>query len=713
MAEALTFGLVVTDKGTAVIKRFGKNIQAVGRNSEKAASRMIRAFTAFRGSLTGTIGAIFSLKGAIAGAGFGFLVKSVLEAGGAVESARLRLVGIRGSLEEATKAMKFFEQVASQVPFTLEKVIEAGVTLEAFGAKSEEALKPVADLAAFMGIEIPEAARAFGRAFAGGVGAADVLRERGVLTLVSLRTGIDDLTKLSLPEFRKALLTAMRDPTGPIADAAKRLASSWAGQISIMQDAIFQLQKTIAEAGLLEFAKETIGELTTGIRAFTASLEVEKMEKFGNVIVEIGPPIDSLLATMETGIRTFNLLAIVLKLLSAPVLLVAIGFTALTDAIGVTEGASERLAKFTKQLVKSTANNVAEIQRSVDRRQVQIEVLKNLTIARRGEIKALNDENAALGENNRLAAINTTNLDKISAGLTKGIDITQAFREAIAITFVQEFGDAIEQAGVDKVQKLTAAFADAIMMFRRFGDEGKQAVLEALDGIDPKNVEVRARAFIKAIEDVNKRTADIIAKNASTITSTLTAVSLGLRTSTVQDVAIFGESLNKRIQALKDAGATEAQLRRAQGEGALFITSTVFSQLGNIITQGGRKNLALAKAFAVGEAIVNTALAITRVLPNLPLAGLIGAIGAAQIATILSAKPGAGAPSVGGGGLGGGAFGGGAPAAPIEAAPTPNVPSVNITVQGFIGDEAQLQSELGRLVREAVGDDVDFGLETR
>ncbi|KKM02209.1 hypothetical protein LCGC14_1786690, partial [marine sediment metagenome] len=39
--------------------------------------------------------------------------------------------------------------------------------------------------------------------------------------------------------------------------------------------------------------------------------------------------------------------------------------------------------------------------------------------------------------------------------------------------------------------------------------------------------------------------------------------------------------------------------------------------------------------------------------------------------------------------------------------------SVNITVQGFIGDEAQLQSELGRLVREAVGDDVDFGLETR
>ncbi|KKK86824.1 hypothetical protein LCGC14_2759400, partial [marine sediment metagenome] len=150
MVEPIKFALVVLDNGTAVIKRFGKTVQRVGRNSEKAASRMIRAFTAFRGSLTGTVGAVFSLKGAIAGAGIGFFAKSILNAGGVVESARLRLVGMKGSIDAAAESMRFFEEVAAAVPFTLEAVIDAGVTLEAFGAKSEEALRPVSDLAAFM-----------------------------------------------------------------------------------------------------------------------------------------------------------------------------------------------------------------------------------------------------------------------------------------------------------------------------------------------------------------------------------------------------------------------------------------------------------------------------------------------------------------------------------------------------------------------------------
>ena len=45
-----------------------------------------------------------------------------------------------------------------------------------------------------MGLDVVQAAQAVGRAFAGGVGAADVLRERGVLELIKSFKGVEDLT---------------------------------------------------------------------------------------------------------------------------------------------------------------------------------------------------------------------------------------------------------------------------------------------------------------------------------------------------------------------------------------------------------------------------------------------------------------------------------------------------------------------------------------
>jgi hypothetical protein len=113
----------------------------------------------------------------------------------------------------------------SITPFELKNVVEAGITVRAFGDSNATTLKAVADLAAFMGTDVTEAAAAYGRAFAAGAGAADILRERGVLALIQTRSGIDDLTKLSLPEFRRVLFESLVDTTGPIAGATERLAS--------------------------------------------------------------------------------------------------------------------------------------------------------------------------------------------------------------------------------------------------------------------------------------------------------------------------------------------------------------------------------------------------------------------------------------------------------------------------------------------------------
>ena len=142
---------------------------------------------------------------------------SVAALGAVVRSSvQTRLVALKGSVDEGRKSFDFFNKVAATTPFQLANVVEAGAQLEAFGADSTETLKAVSDLAAFMGTDIVDAANAFGRVFAVGAGAADVLRERGVLTQVKLKTGFDDLSKLTLPQFREAMINTLTDPEGNI-----------------------------------------------------------------------------------------------------------------------------------------------------------------------------------------------------------------------------------------------------------------------------------------------------------------------------------------------------------------------------------------------------------------------------------------------------------------------------------------------------------------
>ena len=161
-----------------------------------------------------------------------FVKKSIIGTTATFESLNLRFEQLIGNTAEAKRQFGELVKFSTKTPFKIQEVVEAAAGLEAFGAKSEDLIVVMGDLAAFMGITIPEAASAFGRAFAAGAGAADILKERGVLNLIKLQTGIDDLTKLSLPKFRQAMIDAMTDPSGKIAGGAEKLAGTLAGKWS-------------------------------------------------------------------------------------------------------------------------------------------------------------------------------------------------------------------------------------------------------------------------------------------------------------------------------------------------------------------------------------------------------------------------------------------------------------------------------------------------
>lgn len=86
-----------------------------------------------------------------------------------------------------------------------------------------------------MGSTATEAANALGRAFAGGAGAADILRERGILNLVKSSQGLTDLSKTTLPQFREALINSLQDPVVGIAGSTDRMSKTFEEPLQICE----------------------------------------------------------------------------------------------------------------------------------------------------------------------------------------------------------------------------------------------------------------------------------------------------------------------------------------------------------------------------------------------------------------------------------------------------------------------------------------------
>ena len=196
-----------------------------------------------------------------------------------------RLKAMTGSSLKAAKSFDTFNKIAARTPFTLQDITEAGVALQAFGANAEEAINPVADLAAFMGINATEAAQAFGRAFAGGAGAADILRERGVLELVKSFSGVKDLTKLTLPQFRKALISTMQDPMAGIAGQTEELSKTFEGSFSNMKDSLSRLSAEIGNT-LSPSIQNVMKRIGGAADALTEFLETPDKFKEGAIAFE-------------------------------------------------------------------------------------------------------------------------------------------------------------------------------------------------------------------------------------------------------------------------------------------------------------------------------------------------------------------------------------------------------------------------------------------
>ena len=235
-----------SEKVKAELKKLGIEFEKTGKKGKKSFNRLRIETEGLRRNLGVIRNQMLLVTFATAGASQAF--GGFIRAAGQLEQFESRLRAMSQSSEIAKRQLEGFMQVAATTPFTVQEIVQGGVQLEAFGAKAEPLIPVMANLAAIMGRSVPEAANAFGRAFAGGRGAADVFRETGILTIIDEFESLDESlnkSKLNLAEFRIKMLEALADPDGKVANGIKELEGTLFQSISNMQDSIFVFQATV------------------------------------------------------------------------------------------------------------------------------------------------------------------------------------------------------------------------------------------------------------------------------------------------------------------------------------------------------------------------------------------------------------------------------------------------------------------------------------
>jgi len=447
----LNFTITFDSNGEPVLKGITRESDKMGRGAKAAADKASGGFRRWQASIVAVnqglqlVGSVVRVVGRV-GATITRGISGIVEAGSTVETLKTRLIAMSGSAEEAEKKFETLVKISTSTPFELKNVVEAGITLEAFGASSLKTIKPVADLAAFMGLDIPLAAQAFGRAFAAGAGAADILRDRGILSIIELRAGIEDLSKLTLPQFRKILLETLVTPAGRIAGSTDLLAKTWRGVVSNMRGEWFTLLDALSQAGILDGLKGIVNKITGEVIAWTKAVKENKdviagwatsilsaakstangvIDALTGMVLFMSTSLPKAINAVGASIKAVSILINGFKvgvgLLTEGAAFVASPFAKATDALGLTEGAFKNV-----QLAAEFAF-VEGIGPAVETINKQIKDLANPTISKtlQGEIESAAEKFKSFGDKAKGSIAEVR--DEINAPAKVAEQLTQEF----------------------------------------------------------------------------------------------------------------------------------------------------------------------------------------------------------------------------------------------------------------------------------------------
>lgn len=207
---------------------------------------------------------VFSLQSAFVGLGAGLVIKSFVDVGKEVESLQVRFKFLFGSAEEGAVAFDNLSKFAGRVPFSLEEISRASGNLAVVADDANDLnriLEITGNVAAVTGLDFETTSSQIQRAFSGGIGAADLFRERGVRALLGFQAGAKVTAEETIARFEELF-----SGNGQFAKATKDLATTLEGTLSMIGDKYFNFQKDVA-TGFFDELKSEFGDLNKFLEA--------------------------------------------------------------------------------------------------------------------------------------------------------------------------------------------------------------------------------------------------------------------------------------------------------------------------------------------------------------------------------------------------------------------------------------------------------------
>lgn len=220
-------------------------------------------------------GAVFSLKGALAGIGVGYGVtafaKSIIDTASSFEQLELKLDTISKGKGKETLAL--IDAAVKDMPVDVAKATESWVMMGAMGlTPTVDKLRTLVDVSAVLGEEtMPRVARALGQmASLGKVSAEELnqLSEVGINARKYLAEGfgmtVEELQKAQVP-IQAVIDTIWRGLDADYAGGAKRAMSSWNGLMVQFRKTVQDLERQLAASGVFDALKEGLDYVNTSM----------------------------------------------------------------------------------------------------------------------------------------------------------------------------------------------------------------------------------------------------------------------------------------------------------------------------------------------------------------------------------------------------------------------------------------------------------------
>jgi len=506
-------------------------------------------------------------------------------------------------------------------------------------------------------------------------------------------------------------------------------------------------------AGILPTGKQLIdmyGYVRSAIDYVIIGKEklIEYLADFATRVVEVALTVVSTLKTIETSIKKAWLE--VRKFVTSLKIEV---YDILSDIFVVIARAAKRVSVETSLALTLTAKSYTLAKIEAEKLLEKLEEEKPASVFQKW-IGALSRALEVLAERQTTASTRIAEAWKHIAKITEEIKQLQ--------TEFSKAADTSEQAGVSFsvlggviVRRLTGIIDDLAASMQDAGSEvgvSRVGILKELDGTTEdiqawseitrilwienaerlreavlEQVEMTGRSGAEILADVREKTEELLKRHEETLR--YMAILHGYYYEEMD--RIHGVSIGSMIARQKDHVSVMIGLAESMAQDELMTTTEKFQAMFSLASSftaamtelgilGGEESFRIYKATAIAEATVAGILAIQKTwatlgLPlALPFIATIAAITAANVARIARIERGAQQPARIGG-VGG--------AGPVEVRPAPTPaeigrlplapperPPMQITIHvaGFIGDEAELATELGRIIREAQRDGVEI-----